>query len=144
MKKFAYILIGCLAALIVSVGFIACDKKNNSYNGGEGGDGPSLIGTWKWNFDAYNQIITLEVKGDNTGKLTMADAYYPSSKQECLFNWKYIYEDVVRLKIVSGYAGIFYGKGESMDLVVEWYGPNKVYFNDFEYQDESFGPFVRQ
>ena len=29
MKKFAFILIGCFTALIISVAFIACDKKNN-------------------------------------------------------------------------------------------------------------------
>lgn len=153
MKKFAYILIGCFAVLIISVAFIACNKKDNSVNGGnEGGGseaGPSLIGTWKWNFEeydyGYNQIIIMEIKGDNTGKLTIMDAEYPSSKDVCIFSWKYIYEDVVRIKAVSGYAGLLY-QGETMDLTLDWYGPNTVYFNDTEYQysDYSFGPFIRQ
>ena len=63
-----------------------------------------------------------------------------------VINWKYIYEDVIRIKVVSGYAGIFYGQGEQMDLTVDWYGQNTVYFipNDSYYSDYSFGPFIRQ
>ena len=146
MKKFAYILIGCFAALIISVAFIACDKKNNSFNGGGGGEeqGPSLVGTWRWNFEAYDMVMTLEIKADQTGKLTIMDPQYPGDKQVCIFNWKYIYEDVIRLKVVSGYAGMLYGQGEQMDLTVEWFGANTVYFNESDYPDASYGPFIRQ
>ena len=158
MKKFAFILIGCFTAIIISVAFIACDKKNNSLNGGgniDGGGGsqtaPSLVGTWKCNLEGeyyYNNttVIMLEIKADYTGKLTVWDTRYPAEKNICIINWKYIYEDVIRIKVVSGYAGIFYGQGEQMDLTVDWYGQNTVYFipNDLDYSDYSFGPFIRQ
>ena len=71
---------------------------------------------------------------------------YSSEKSISIINWKYIYEDVIRVKVVSGYAGILGGQGEQMDLTVDWYGPNTVYFipNDLDYSDYSFGPFIRQ
>ena len=159
MKKFAFILIGCFTALIISVAFIACDKKNNALNGGGNIDGGgsqsdySLIGTWKmtiqgegYYYDYGNSIVLLEIKADNTGKMTMWNESYSSEKSISIINWKYIYEDVIRVKVVSGYAGILGGQGEQMDLTVDWYGPNTVYFipNDLDYSDYSFGPFIRQ
>lgn len=141
MKKYALFLIGMCALVLTSVIFAACEKK----------DSDKLVGTWKCTEMYYNQVTyVLTFNKDNTGTYTLIDS---STGETYTINstFDYTYDSKSSLlKMHMSYYSEYYDEWENASLAyqVNWYGDNKiylgVYYDGYVYDDEEWGPFIRQ
>lgn len=139
MRKFAYLLIGCLAAFIISVAFTACNNKDKNDASIES----SLVGVWEWYYQEYGYSYLLTVNANHTGSIVVASQNGSGSVAQATFSWKCLSESIVRLVIESGNVPGMGGEGNRLDFEVEFYGSDRLVFTMTEYPYESFGAFTR-
>ena len=129
MKKILSLLCGCLAALIVSVSFSACNPKDKNNATNEA----ALIGVWTWNYVAQSLQYTLTIKDDHTGTVV-------TNETNATFNWS-MDGDEIHLVITSGQLpGI---QSRNLDMKVTFLPDDKVKFTMTEDPYETFGPFTK-
>lgn len=162
MKFKSWIWLGCVALVIASLAFVACEQRGNSNKGG--GDEPenpkdttvvaaSIVGTWKaapsseYHYYGENAIITFNA--DKTGSYW----YMEDDKVVEGFNFTYTFNASTNIgKIVPEYYS--YAEEYGMEFKVEWITNNRVtvyirdsYYSYYgEYYDEwnPMGVFERQ
>lgn len=139
MRKFAYLLIGCLAAFIISVAFTACNNKDKNDASIES----SLVGVWEWYYQEYGYSYLLTVNANHTGSIVVTSQNGSGSVAQATFSWKCLSESIVRLVIESGNVPGMGGEGNRLDFEVEFYGSDRLVFTMTEYPYESFGAFTR-
>ena len=149
MKKSAYLLMGFLMVIMVTIGFAACGGNENKQQGNDnsfanfGGDRMSapamqsnndrpasgddkIVGRWIYNDEYGNNVIVFN--RNNSG---YAENYYGK------MNFSYKYND--RLSEITVAYDDYRNEFETTEL--EWFGNDRFYILD---HGRKFGPFVRQ
>lgn len=157
-KKFLFW--AALAAMVMSLSFVACDKKNvfnreddeEETTGGGGGqteENYSIVGSWKSTTTSNyygDESVILQFNADHTGTYT-----YESSEGKTVYNINYNYDEKTCLgdliMQIPDYNEVY-----PMNFKLKWYGPNTVlvYVQDAYYESyygyeewELMGTFQR-
>lgn len=141
MKKYALLLIGMFALVLTSVVFVACEKNDSN----------KLVGTWKCSDMHYNDVTYyLIFNKDNTGSYKLVDTstgytYNVNSTFDYTYDTK---TNIVKMHM--SYYSEYYEEWENTTQMyqVNWYNDDKIYlayyYDGYVYEDEEWGPFIRQ
>lgn len=141
MKKYALLLIGMFALVLTSVVFVACEKNDSN----------KLVGTWKCSDMYYNDVTYyLIFNKDNTGSYKLVDTstgytYNVNSTFDYTYDTK---TNIVKMHM--SYYSEYYEEWENTTQMyqVNWYNDDKIYlayyYDGYVYEDEEWGPFIRQ
>ena len=117
-------------------------------NPGENYDNTKIKGTWKLtetfgDYNQYTQTMTIVLKADNTGTMSVYDTYYNQTNTSSL-----TYNFTPSTNILNLYVYNEAGESDYLKCKVFWYNDNKVdlyiLVDDIIYEDYKMGPFIRQ
>lgn len=142
MKKYALLLIGMFALVLTSVVFVACEKNDSN----------KLVGTWVYTATYKNEVAYyyFTFNKDNTGTHKVVDPY-DGYTYEYSATFDYTYDSKTdMLKMHMSYYSEYYEEWENTTQMyqVNWYNDDKIYlayyYDGYVYEDEEWGPFIRQ